>query len=280
MTKFTDWLNYNNKNRNFSFNVIDVEEKNKFDDEVINYLKEKIIFTYRSFEFYKHHFGDDLKEAEIKNFLLEQILPKGETNVDKRVRQGDWGEVFAETYATEFSNFYIPITKLRWKFNKDKSVFATDLIAFNDSNNIKDIYYYEIKTRINPNIKEGSKPKRYYIPTLAHESLSKEEKSPTESILNFLEMYYIEKEDYISAAKFKELVRNPKTFNRKFEIFLILEKNKYEEKILLELENHPPTLNPLNVTVVLIENLEELISKTWENIENSLVTKLIHLAPT
>ncbi|WP_210409654.1 hypothetical protein, partial [Leptospira bourretii] len=63
-------------------------------------------------------------------------------------------------------------------------------------------------------------------------------------------------------------------------IFLILEKSKYQEKILEELENLPPSLSPLNVTIVLIDNLQELVTKTWDDIENTLVSKLRNLPPT
>ncbi|WP_167882446.1 Hachiman antiphage defense system protein HamA [Leptospira bourretii] len=280
MNKISNWLTYKKRNRNFSFEIIDVTEHNKVDQELIAFLQEKIIFSYRTLDFYKHHFGNDLNEKEIKSYLIEQILPKNESDLDKIVRQGDWGEIFAQVIVSEFTELSIPSAKLRWKINKDKSVFGTDLIAFNDSDTITDIYYFEIKTRYKPNIKEGTTPNRHYIPTIAHQSLLKDAMSPTESIFNYLQMQYYEKEDYNSAKKYSDLVKNSKLYSKIFEIFLILEKSKYQEKILEELENLPPSLSPLNVTIVLIDNLQELVTKTWDDIENTLVSKLRNLPPT
>ncbi|TGL26955.1 hypothetical protein, partial [Leptospira bourretii] len=136
MNKISNWLTYKKRNRNFSFEIIDVTEHNKVDQELIAFLQEKIIFSYRTLDFYKHHFGNDLNEKEIKSYLIEQILPKNESDLDKIVRQGDWGEIFAQVIVSEFTELSIPSAKLRWKINKDKSVFGTDLIAFNDSDTI------------------------------------------------------------------------------------------------------------------------------------------------
>jgi len=102
----------------------------------------------------------------------------------------------------------------------------------------------------------------------------KDEQSPTESIADFLERLYFEKEDYDTASKFKDLVKNPQNYNKKFELFLIVEKDNFIDEILTELNALPPQLNPLSVTIILINNLSSLVNKTWEDIESVLIDKL------
>lgn len=274
MELINNWLNYKEEDKLYSFNIVSISEKKSPDNDVICYLQDKIISSYRTLDFYKFHLGESATEDEIRTYIKNQIIPKEENQFDRNVRQGDWGEVLAGLIITYFKHLTIPINKLQWKFNKDKAVFGTDMIAFNNNEKIEDIYYYEIKTRRNPDVKEGKSPNRYFISIWAHNSLLKDELSPTESIANFLEMYYFEKNDYDSALKFKDIVQNPTKYNKKFELFFIVEKDKFTEEILTELETLPPQLNPLNVTLVLIENLGNLVNRTWEDIEGSIVNKL------
>lgn len=272
-----NWLEYTEKgDAKYVFKLVQITEKDSPDDDLIKFLQEKIITSYRSLDFYKFHLGETVSEDEIIKYIQDQIIPNDENQFDKNVRQGDWGEILSGLIASYFQDLFIPINKLQWKFNKDKAVFGTDLIAFNKGESIRDIYYYEIKTRVNPDKKEGTKPNRHYISILAHNSLLKDEQSPTESIADFLERLYFEKEDFTTASKFKDIVKNPKNYNKKFELFLIVEKDKFIEEILTDLNEFPPQLAPLSVTIILINNLSSLVSRTWDDIELVLVNKLIN----
>ncbi len=271
-----NWLKYEEKkDTKYIFRLIHItENQSPPDDYLINYLQEKIITSYRKLDFYKFHLGETATEDEIRNYVKNQVIPKAEYHFDRNVRQGDWGEILATLIVSKFQNLKIPINKLQWKFNKDKTVFGTDLLSFNKGEKIEDIHYYEIKTRLNPNKKEGKNPNRHYIAVWAYKSLYKDEQSPTESISDFLERLYFEKEDYDTASKFRDIVKNPHKYNRKFELFLIIEKSKFINEILQELNELPPELNPLNVTIVFIDNLGDLVKKTWQDIENVLIEKL------
>jgi len=271
-----NWLKYNEEDKTrYVFKLVQIAEKENPDDNLIKLLQESILTSYRSLKFYEFHFGKTATEEQIKQYIHSQVIPKGENQFDKNVRQGDWGEILSGLIASYFQGLTIPINKLQWKYNKDKAVFGTDLIAFNEGDKIKDIYYYEIKTRLTPDKKEGKSPNRFYISILAHNSLLKDEQAPTESIADFLERLYVEKEDYATASKFKDIVKNPQNYNRKFELFLIVEKDNFREEILTDLNNLPPQLNPLSVTMIFIDNLSDLVDRTWKDIESVLVERLI-----
>lgn len=271
-----NWLEYHDKNdAGYVFKLVQITEKESPDDDLIQLLQEKIITSYRKLDYYKFYFEEAVTEDEIRKYVQDQVIPKDENQFDRNVRQGDWGEILSGIIVTYFQNLLIPINKLQWKFNKNKAVFGTDLIAFNNGEKIEDIYYYEIKTRVNPNNKEGKSPNRYYISIWAHNSLLNDEQSPTESIADFLARLYFEKQDYVTASKFNDIVKNPQNYNRNFELFLIVEKNKFVDNILEDLNNLPPKLTPLTVTIILIDNLSALVKRTWDDIESVLVNKLI-----
>lgn len=271
-----NWLEYEEKNdKAFVFKLVQITEKASPNDDLVKFLQEKIITSYRSMDYYKFHLEETVSEEEIRKYVQDQVIPKAENQFDRNVRQGDWGEILSGLIVSYFQNLLIPINKLQWKFNKDKAVFGTDLIAFNSGNSIEDIYYYEIKTRVNPNKKEGKNPNRFYTSIWAHNSLLKDEQSPTESIADFLERLYFEKKDYNTASKFKDIVKNPQNYNKKFELFLIVEKDKFVDAILTDLNGLPPQLEPLTVTIIFIDSLSDLVNRTWDDIESVLVNKLI-----
>lgn len=256
-----------------SFKFFHVTNKKTIDNTFIDNVKDCILTSYRSLEQYQI-LVEGRSEDEIKQYILDYVIPPASTNIDLIVRQGDWGEIFAGLMVTQFQGLAIPINKLQWKINKDKSVFGTDLIAFNQGDTIEDIYYYEIKTRINSHKKEGKAPNYNYISILAHNSLLKDQNAPNEMIADFLSRLFIDRKEYDTARKFNDIVKNPQNYNRKFELFFIVEQDNYTENIFEELNSLPPQLDPLSVTVIIVKDLKALIDDTWSNIEERIFTVL------
>jgi hypothetical protein len=275
MCKITNYfdLAHGNTGR-FSFHIARIAPKRELDTAFIDYIKEQILFAYRPLKFYQNHFSPSATDDEIRSYVKDKIIPGDDFRLDRNVRQGDWGEILAGLIVTYFQNLKVPMNKLQWKFNKDKAVFGTDLIAFNKDGDIKDIHYYEIKTRQNPHQKEGNKKGRYYVSVWAYKSLEKDANSPTSSIANFLELLYFEKNDFENSNKFKDIIKNPQNYTSYYEIFLIIERDKFNEILLDALDVLPPILSPINVTLVFIDELKELVRKTWQDIEEVLVRKI------
>jgi hypothetical protein len=135
------------------------------------------------------------------------------------------------------------------------------MIAHNPDSKITDIYYYEIKSRLTAN-KETINELYDYVTIHAHNSLLHDEQIPNEGIADFLSRYYYEKSDYDNSIRYADIVKNPTKYIKHFELFFVIEKSKYIEEILISLNTLPPALHPLNITVVLIENLNQLITET------------------
>lgn len=265
-----EYFDLNAHRTDLAFTFYYITNKKTIDVKFIDNLKDNLLTSYRPVDQFKF-LVKDLTEAKIKSYVLDYVVPKDVTQIDLNVRQGDWGEVFAALMVAHFQGLDIPINKLQWKINKDKSVFGTDLIAFNSGEKIQDIHYYEIKTRVASHKKEGKAPNYNYISILAHNSLLNDQNAPNELIADFLSKLFYERREYEIASRFIDIVQNPSNYNRKFELFFIVEKNNYTESIFEELHNLPPQLTPLRVTVVIIEDLQKLIQETWSDIQDRAI---------
>jgi hypothetical protein len=57
-------------------------------------------------------------------------------------------------------------------------------------------------------------------------------------------------------------------------MIFIIDKDNFDMKILDELNVLPPQLDPLKVTLIFIEDLQNLVQNTWDDIESALVKLL------
>lgn len=257
----------------YLFNVIEILEKTNINNDIKKYLAKEICNAYRNLKNCKPSFIN-LPKEKFEQYLKSYVFPNiedaqsiGERTIRKNVRQGDFGEILASLIAKELRNLDVPMTKLSWKFNKNRSLFGTDLMSHNKGEKITDLTYYEVKTRT-------SYDKN--IAVQGHESLLKD--IPNEYIADFVMRYYLElagnfelNGDNEQANKYREksnqylkILTNPEDYKRNFEIVLILEKHLFKEEILEILQQLPPNLEPLTITIFSIVNLNNLTSESYE----------------
>lgn len=276
------WLEEKTRDKHpYTFNVCDISEKNRVDEEILDYLSKKTLISYRSIKSLKKTFSSK-PAKELKKYLkkyvfpsVQEIVKNGEKRIRKNVRKGDLGEIITALVVTEFRGLVVPFYKLRWKFNNNRSIFCTDILAHNKGKNITDLFYYEVKTRTTLNNK---------IAIEAHDSLKRD--IPNESIADFLQRYYSniaetlenqgKKEASVSfydiAEKYSDIVNNPSNYSRKFEIVLVLEKSEFREKVLTTLNALPPTLSSLTVTIILVDNLNNIVKNTHKKVISYTMT--------
>lgn len=237
--------------------MIDLVEITDPTEAIKDHIGQEIIDSYRQLDYLKFTYAQK-PEADLRKYIKDYVLPSGKNQITKNVRQGDFAEVLASMIVSFFQKRIVPLKKMRWKFNKDRSVFCTDMLAHNDGAAITDLYYYEIKSRLGIK-KETVDKQSAYVTVHAHNSLSKDEQGPNEGIADFLSRYYFEEKDFVAATKYHDIVLNPTKYNKTFELFFIIETSKFNAAILDDLQNLPPSLNPLFVTIVLIKDLGRLV---------------------
>lgn len=265
------WLTYTDKTPNpyGSFRVIDITEKSNPDADVMNFLGLEILNSFRNLGELKFRYEKSDKN-ELIAYIENYVFPSEINQIVKNVKQGDFGEFLASLIVNHFQKLIVPLHKMRWKFNKDRSVFCTDMIAHNSGEIISDLYYYEIKSRLNIN-KEKVGTDSNFVTINAHNSLHKDELAPNEAIADFLARHYFELGDYDSAKKYSDIVKSPTSYKKNFELFFIIEKKNFQDEILKVLDELPPLLNPLCVTIVLIDELSKIVKDTYSKaIENAV----------
>lgn len=287
------WLEKQNRTPQlYAFNVIDISEKRGFDDLIKNYLGEQTLLQYESLDKLKRHYAQKKPKDLIKylrNYAFPNINhapPNGKTIV-KNVKQGDFGEILTTLIIENFTDLKVPISKLRYKFNKDRSMFCTDLISHNQGSIITDLKYYEIKTRTSRQVLD--------VGTEAYLSLLKDEQKPSEAIANFLSNHYFCLAETLKNAggendkvnklyelsdQFNDIVDNPQSYNRSFEIVLIIEKKFFNEEILDRLNKISLQLSPLEVTIILIDNLKCIVNDTFRIAKKSAVANVYNSSQT
>jgi len=250
------WLTYQERTpaHYTTFRIIDVNEKITPDDEVKEYLADQISSSYRNTDFLKLHFEHEAP-AKLTEYIESYIFPTDTGIADKIVRPGDFGEILAALIVNYFEGLTVPMKKLRWKFNKDRAVFCTDMIAHNNDDTITDIHYYEIKTR-----QSIRKEKGFYVTVNAHNSLVKDQTDANQGIADFLSRLSFETGDLAASLKYADIVKNPNDYNAHYELFFIIESAAYISDILDELEALPPSLAPLNITIVLLTGFRTMVT--------------------
>ena len=73
------------------------------------------------------------------------------------------------------------------------------------------------------------------------------------------------------SLKYGDIVKNPQNYTKNFELFLIVEKDNFIRQILIDLNELPPQLKPLRVTVAYVKNLTGLVNDTWKDITEEAV---------
>lgn len=252
-----------NNSQKYDFCFISITEDKPKDDELIYELQKNILRAYRNSKFFQQQ-RRNLNRAGLENYILKYVIPDDITNFDLAVRYGDFGEVFA-SLIIEYIRGKRTFHKLRWKFNSNKSVFGTDIVAFDSLDNPKEITYYEVKTRKNALKREALE----FITVIAYKSLEKDMNSNTETILDFMSRFYFDSNEYDKSKIFSDLVDGIKPVNKNYEIFVITDSkvlSKKYKKLLSALHSIPKTITPLSVTFVFIDNLKELMADTWDTI--------------
>lgn len=249
--------------------VIDVTEKNTPDQEILDYLGEEFLNSYRDIKNIKREFSSKDKN-ELIHYLTSAVFPPDKTLDPFRVRQGDFGEVLARLIIQNFRNLHVPGFKLRWKVDNSKAVSLTDIIAHNKGEEIKDIKFYEVKTYTAPTTSLGTK---------AHGQLKKDsDKGINVFIADFIKRQYQDKaqvledagnieeanKNWSMADKYSDITLHPKNYKHSFEIIIIVEKKKYKEDILTKLEAIEKKLSPLDVSIVLVDDLEKLVDSSFD----------------
>ncbi|WP_349673091.1 Hachiman antiphage defense system protein HamA [Lacrimispora sp.] len=261
------WLNQTERlGHKYKFAIIDINEQMKINDDVKNYLALSLLQQFRDIRHLKRMFEHEPKSKLISH-VQNNIFPAIDTSValkirqlNKNVRQGDWGEVLTSCVALDMRRVNAPVRKLRYKLNKEKSLLGIDVLAFEEdvSKNLIKAILYESKTRITYKKKIGIE---------AYESIYNNSSKAFADMLNFISNFYYEKEDFEMSDKYDALIKEPNSINMDYHSFIIMEKGLWKSDILDCLDDEIVKFDDVYINILLIDNMKNLIDETYRRVE-------------
>ena len=262
-----NWLNEPQQDTytQYKFKLIKITNKSNKTTDLIKDLQKELLYAYSEKYFLNEQVFTRSKEDIIK--YVRGMIPDDQCNINDNVRTGDFGEVLVKAIIMYFYK-YIAYNKLKFKFNKNRSVFATDLVAFDDILNPESIYYYEIKTRKSLNKEDGS-----YITEIAYNGLIKDEDNEVQPVLDFMAQRFYENGEKELSAKYFNLALNKHLVKENYEIFILT--NDISEQKITNICNALQALeikiNPLSLNLVLVPELYEIRDEVWKSISNRAI---------
>lgn len=250
----------------YKFEVIDINEKMKITDDIIDYLSISLLSQFRDLGHLRRMFKNEPK-SKLKEYVHNNIFPTIDSTISLKlrklnynVRQGDWGEVLTSCIALDIRKVNAPIRKLRYKMNKEKSLLGIDLLAFEEDgkNNLIKAILFESKTRTTYKKEIGIE---------AYKSLCENSDKAFVDMLNFISNYYYEKDNFEMADKYDELIKEPNSIDKDYHSFIIMEKRLWKSVILDCLNDEAFNFNNVYLNVFLIDNMKELMKETYRRIE-------------
>lgn len=252
-----DWLRIVTRyEHDYKFNIIDATETDIREDASFpSWLAEQLLVAYKNPEHLKRRYSKREK-GELKNYLTTQVFPPLTKKLDQNVRRGDWGEIITSLILRDIHQLETALIKLRYKLNRRKSSFGIDVfgVQLDKEGKVCGLCVCEAKTKITYDKQIGIK---------AYNSLYFNDNSSIITICDFMSTLYYNEGNYDLSDQFDEIVLQEANFPTDHHIFLVHEKDKWNEDILIELDNLGDLKQGFHVNVLLIENLDQLAQHSF-----------------
>lgn len=259
------WLFYQQREGSgYRFAVVDVTEKDRPDEEVLNYLAHELVLAHGNPERIRAEssiFLEDLGEVGLEGmqeYIENTFLPDKDR---VSVRVGNFGEVLAACMLITFEGFWLPLYKLRFREKKDWSMRLTDLCLIRMDRAPRPLVCYgEVKT------KSTGCDRRLGVK--GHESLAKDDALSNPEILHFICTWLYEKGMYEEAMFFSRIRLGKIDYDRRHDLFLVHTDQTWDPEILDNLDECEldSRLVDFSVKVVLIADLRQVIDETYERV--------------
>ena len=221
-------------------------------------IAKRVLLSLKDPMYLRFRFNNKTSE-EIEKYV-NSILPN--RNARFYPQKSTWGEIISAEILNVFREHLIPIYKLRYKERKDKAMRGeADVVTYYFYENTLIIAFTEVKTKGNINSNSSSEYKKEM--GKAEKGLLKNNVNEPE-ILEYLCERLFDEKKYSLLQKFDYAYNNPESYEKEFHIFMIIEKDRWQEKIIEFFKEDVTELPNLTINIVLINSLNDLIDETYE----------------
>lgn len=279
------WINEGRlrPNQYNSFHVEELVATGALHDEMKSFLGIAISKSFRELDSIKRSFSSRTQEELFKH-LEDFVFPVDRNGTphgasQRMVKSGDFGEIVASCLVQSDPRLELPLSKLLWKFNKDKSLFCTDLFCHDVGLREKRLHYWEVKVRTTLEHKMSEKRGvNHYVAVHAHDALVHDKNGAQDQIADFLVRLYSRDADLLEGAgnstaaaekrtladKYQDILSNHGSYRRSYVVCLILDSpDAFDENMLQQLQGLPVELAELTVKLILVPNLKVLMTAAY-----------------
>ncbi len=247
-----DWLrSLDRTETSYGFKVTDLTEANSppLSDDLVSWLALQLLQAHTNVEHLKRRYHARSAE-ELTHYINTHLFRAAKTPLEENVLRGEWGEVISGLVLRDFRNLSTSLVKLRYKLNRTRATFGIDVfgIESNANKEVVALYICEAKTRIKYDKHVGRE---------AHDSLILHDTAAIVTIADFMSNVYYEARDWDMVDQFDQIVRDQSIATNQ-EIFLLCERDLWNEEILEELQSVPNRLPNLTVNVILVNQLDHV----------------------
>jgi len=252
-----EWLAEKIIEGEFKFTVVElIENSGTPSINTKKKISKELLLGRLSEVFIHNHNIDNLEQ--LKNHIREFTFADTKGGLNSAVRVGDWGEILSYTILKDIRGMTVPIRKLRYKTNQNRSMLGLDILAINNSKE-KTLVFAEIKTATTQFDEECG--------IEAHDQLVNFGSARYSESVSFVSHMLVNEEDYTAADIIDDALLHPETYTVEYDIFLIIDKSLWNKSALDQINSLESLLDPLNTNVVLINGLRDLIEDTYSSCE-------------
>jgi len=254
-----NWLTEEeNKSHSHKFFVIEIIEKDNFTDAVKlrKFIAEQILNHLDYPDRIKRIFSNQPIE-NLENHILNVLIPP--KNAPFHPQISFWGEILVAVYLEKIKALILPVLKLRYRELYNRAMAGkADVLCCDVSTNNPIIFFSEVKTKTS-----YDKSKDISIAKKAFDGISSNN-VPNPEIVDYISKRLEEKDEYDLMDLFDKFIIDPDSYSKNFQIFLVFDKNQWDEDILEYVDNNVNVNLPnLTINVVLIDSLRDLIDESY-----------------
>lgn len=173
------------------------------------------------------------------------------------IKRGDFGEVVSAALLEKFYGYVVPVAKLRSTVIGNQTMPSTDVLALrlDVSGEITEVCFVESKLRTTMSKQ---------VAVQGYQQLERDQAYAIPGMLVFTAERLFERGDHVMSEKCLAYLRSrSETTLDSSSLHLFFDKSVWSEDVLENLEEANPTLSPLTVRLVQIENLASLTDELY-----------------
>ena len=250
-----DWLSETKrvKSKYKNFNIYDLtEDDSKRNENLEKYLAEQL-FIHLGYPNKIKRIYKNQDFSLLNKHIEEKYLPPDGFSL----KQSTWGEIVSADILEKIKKHILPVYKLRFRdINNMPMRGKADIVTCKTKGKKPTIIFTEVKSIINHD---------ECVALKAYKGVKENNKENPDAI-NYISNYLETEDKYEVMELFDKALLDPKSYNKDFDIFILIDKDEYNDDILDTLDNIDIELPNLNLNLLLIDSMKNFFMNSYSHV--------------